>query len=87
MQRIVKWSPQETSEAGWFIPRGDHNWLASDVDTGYIQSFDVSTENLAAIPDLAEALSFEGKIGTIREMNHEVREGQRIFIFLVDFLE
>ncbi|MFC4242938.1 hypothetical protein ACFOYW_06110 [Gryllotalpicola reticulitermitis] len=61
--------------------------MSADIDQNHVDSFDITEANLATNPDLAEALTLNGRLGTIREMNHEVREGQRIFIFLVDFNE
>lgn len=86
MQRIVKWSPQETAEEGWQITARASGWHTSDVDSGHVASFDIAESTLALNPDLAQALTSNGKLGVIREMNHEVRDNQRIFIFLVDFI-
>jgi hypothetical protein len=85
MQRIVKWSPREAADEGWQVLQLGKGWPTTDVDSGHVASFDFATPALDLNPELAEALTYQGKLGVIREMNHEVRDDQRIFIFLVEF--
>lgn len=85
MQRIVKWSPVETQQYGWDRSAPADDWMGSDVDAHHVEWFDVDMDHLVQVPALQQALTRDGQIGTIREMTHEMRDGQRIFIFLVDF--
>ncbi|WFR66095.1 hypothetical protein P9139_13810 [Curtobacterium flaccumfaciens] len=59
--------------------------MSTDLNEGHVEYFPLTEQNLESVPELAEALIVDGRLGTIREMAHEVRQGQRIFLFLVDF--